>query len=269
MATTDPRDTSAADVLATFTGSPEAERAMRDAMAKLGALGQLALRAGAGEIWSRPGLARRDRSLVVIAMLTALGRERELENHVAAGLRHGLGRSEIDEILLQASLYAGMPFALAGAAAAARVFAAQDGARERTSPPSPLVDKSPAMRRSDGLDVLRTLLGQRSEDMDAIATATIGALGEMGRLVVDLAFGEVWSRPELSRRDRSLAVIAILTAISQPRELETHLRGALRHGVTPSEIEEVMLTAVLYAGFPRAIEGRHTAQRVLAETSGS
>ena len=106
-----------------------------------GALGSFALHTGAGEIWSRPGLSRRDRSLVVISFLTALGRELELHSHVAGGLNHGLSRDEIDEIMVQISAYAGVPFALAGARVAAQVFAQQDGTEQRTPPPAPAEQK--------------------------------------------------------------------------------------------------------------------------------
>jgi 4-carboxymuconolactone decarboxylase len=82
--------------------------------------------------------------------------------------------------------------------------------------------------------------------------------------VLDYAFGDVWMRPQLSRRDRSMIVIAALTALNMPHELEIHLAGALNHGVSTSEIEEVMITAVPYGGFPRAIDGMLIAKKVIS-----
>ncbi|HET9780866.1 MAG TPA: 4-carboxymuconolactone decarboxylase [Candidatus Dormibacteraeota bacterium] len=64
-----------------------------------------------GEIWTRPGLDRRTRSCITIAMLTALGRERELALHVRAALRNGVSADEIKEVLLQAAVYCGVPAA--------------------------------------------------------------------------------------------------------------------------------------------------------------
>lgn len=233
------------------------------------ALGSLALQLGAGEIWSRPGLSRRDRSLVVISLLAALGREVELRLHLAGGLDHGLRREEIDEILLQLGLYAGLPVALAGARIAAQVFAGRDGAPQRETPCVPAERKGDAQRRADGLDALRTLLGMPAgADMAPVADAVVAQLGEMGRLVIEVAFGDVWSRPQLSRRDRSLVVVSVLTALSLVDELDTHLRGALHHGATPAEIEELMLTAVVYAGFPRAIFGLARARQAFAAAGG-
>lgn len=269
MSASDSRTERGLDVLSTLSGSAEGGRALARYFEAQGALGSLALRFGAGEIWSRPGLSRRDRSLVVISLLAALGREVELRMHVAGGLNHGLRREEIDEILLQLGLYAGLPFALAGARIAAQVFAERDGTAQRETPLAPAERKGDEQRRSDGLEALRTLLGMHAgADMAPVADATIAQLGEMGRLAIDVAFGDVWSRPQLSRRDRSLVVISALTALSLVDELDTHLRGALHHGVTPAEIEEVMLMAVVYAGFPRAIFGLARARQAFAATGG-
>jgi 4-carboxymuconolactone decarboxylase len=77
-----------------------------------------------GEIWSRPGLARPERSIVTLAVLAALGREHELGMHVKAALRNGLSAEQIGEVLLQVAVYAGVP-------AANRAFAvAQQALRE-------------------------------------------------------------------------------------------------------------------------------------------
>ena len=252
------------DVLSTLGGSEEAGRSMADFFATQGALGSLVLHTGVGEIWSRTELSRRDRSLVVISFLTVLAREVELRHHVGGGLNHGLTREEIDEAMLQISAYAGVPVALAGAGIASQVFAQIDGTEQRAQPPAPAELKDDEKRRADGLDVLNTLLGQPDMDMKFAESATIDQLGEMGRLVLDFAFGDVWSRPQLSRRDRSLVVISVLAALSLMHELEIHTRGALNHGVTRVEIEEVMLTLVLYGGFPRAIDGMHMARKVFA-----
>ena len=106
-------------------------------------------------------------------------------------------------------------------------------------------------------------------DMEFAAKATVEQLGDMGHLVINYAFGDVWSRPQLSRRDRSLVVISVLTALSLAHELEIHLGGALNHGVRREEIEEVMLTMVLYGGFPRAIDGMNLAIKVFAASAST
>jgi 4-carboxymuconolactone decarboxylase len=250
------------DVSATLAGSEEGARGMAAFFEARGAVGQIALRTGAGEIWSRSELSRRDRSMAVIAFLTALGREGELRAHIAGGLNHGLRVPEIDEIMLQIGVYAGLPFGLAGATLADEVIAEREGGATRSAPHSPLEEKTPEQRRADGLDVLKTLLGQPDLDLGATERQIQDSQGFMGDLVMDYAFGDVWSRPDLSRRDRSFVVVSVLAALGLAHELEIHLQGALNHGVTRSEIEEIMLTLVAYGGFPRAIDGRIVALRV-------
>lgn len=232
-----------------------------------GALGDIALRTGAGEIWARKEFSRRDRSLVVISMLTALGRETELRAHIGGGLNHGLSQEEIDEIFVQISAYAGMPVALAGAGLADSVFAERDGTPERKVKAARLEEKSAQDRRRDGLEFLKTLLGQPNLDTALTEEMILDSQGAMGHLVIDSAFGEIWTRPQLSRRDRSLIVISVLTALNMNHELEIHLQGALNHGVTRIEIEEMLITAVLYTGFPRAIDGLILARSVFEKAN--
>jgi 4-carboxymuconolactone decarboxylase len=79
------------------------------------------------------------------------------------------------------------------------------------------------------------------------------------------AWGEVWSRPGLDRRQRSMITLATLTALRAEGELELHVRAALRNGVTREEIAEVLLHTALYAGLPAANAAFAIAQRVLDE----
>ncbi|HEY7484727.1 MAG TPA: 4-carboxymuconolactone decarboxylase [Streptosporangiaceae bacterium] len=80
-----------------------------------------------GEIWGRPGLDRKTRSCITLAILTAFNYEDELAMHVRAALRNGLTREEIKEVLLQAGVYAGVPAANRAFAIAQQVFAELDG----------------------------------------------------------------------------------------------------------------------------------------------
>ena len=93
----------------------------------------------------------------------------------------------------------------------------------------------------------------------------VETLGGVGELAYDFAFGELWSRDELSRRDRSLVVLAILAALSKEQELAFHVPAALNHGLTRIEIEEIMVTLAGYGGFPRAVEGMRAARAAFAK----
>ncbi len=89
-------------------------------------------------------------------------------------------------------------------------------------------------------------------------------LGELGVTAYRWAFGEIWSRPELSRRDRSIVVIAILIALGASAELDVHFPAGLRHGLTRIELEEIVNHLALYAGIPRAVEAMRTLRAAFA-----
>lgn len=108
-------------------------------------------------------------------------------------------------------------------------------------------------RRANGIDLLRTL-GGGSYDAGRAATAMVRRHGALGTFAVDHVLGNLWSRPQLSRRDRSLIVVTFLATIGSTEELRSHIRGALNHGVTRAEVEEVILQVAGYAGFPMAMQ---------------
>jgi 4-carboxymuconolactone decarboxylase len=84
-------------------------------------------------------------------------------------------------------------------------------------------------------------------------------------LVTEYCWGAIWTRPGLERRTRSMLNIAMLTALNRSHELGVHVRGALTNGVTPEEIQEVLLQAAVYVGVPAALESFRIAEAVIAE----
>jgi len=83
--------------------------------------------------------------------------------------------------------------------------------------------------------------------------------------VTATCWGDIWSRPGLDRRTRSLLNLAMLTALNRPHEFSVHVRGALRNGCTESEIREVLLQTAAYCGAPAALESFRLAAKVLDE----
>ena len=77
------------------------------------------------------------------------------------------------------------------------------------------------------------------------------------------AWGDVWQRPGLDLKTRSLITVAMLTALSKQQELKGHLRGALNNGATPAELQEVLLHAAVYCGVPAAVEAFRSAAEVV------
>lgn len=84
-------------------------------------------------------------------------------------------------------------------------------------------------------------------------------------LVTSYCWGHVWGRDGISRPTRSMLNIAMLCALNRPHELKIHLRGAVNNGVTPAEIQEVLLQVAIYCGVPAALEGFKIATEVLTE----
>jgi 4-carboxymuconolactone decarboxylase len=83
--------------------------------------------------------------------------------------------------------------------------------------------------------------------------------------VTATCWADVWSRPGLDRRTRSLLNLAMLTALNRPHEFSVHIRGALRNGCTEAEIQEVLLQTAVYCGAPAALESFRLAERVIEE----
>ncbi len=92
----------------------------------------------------------------------------------------------------------------------------------------------------------------------------VAPLGDLGRYIVEFAFGDIYSRDGLSLREREIATVAMLTAQGgREPQLRVHIGAALNVGLTPEEVEEVILQTVPYAGFPTAINGLTLLRQVL------
>jgi len=87
-------------------------------------------------------------------------------------------------------------------------------------------------------------------------------------LVSEYCWGEIWTRPGLPRRTRSLINIAMLTALNRPHEVKLHLKGALNNGCTRDEIREVLLQSAIYCGVPAALDSFRVAREVFKEAEG-
>ena len=116
---------------------------------------------------------------------------------------------------------------------------------------------------SDGERTRREVLGD--EHVDRAQARATEFTKPFQDFITRYAWGEVWNRPGLDRRQRSMITLAALTAVRAEGELELHVRAALRNGLTPEEIAEVLLHTAVYAGVPAANAAFAIAQRVLEE----
>jgi len=115
----------------------------------------------------------------------------------------------------------------------------------------------------EGMRTRREVLGD--EHVDLAVERTTEFTADFQDLITRYAWGEIWSRPGLDRRTRSLVTITALVALGREHELELHVRAALRNGVTPDELKEVLLQCAVYCGVPAANGAFAVAQRVLDE----
>jgi 4-carboxymuconolactone decarboxylase len=117
-----------------------------------------------------------------------------------------------------------------------------------------------------GLQTRREVLG------NAYVDASLKGVDDFSRplqeLVTQYCWDEIWNRPGLDRRERSLINLAMLTALNRPHELKTHVRGALNNGLTKDEIREVLLQAGIYCGVPAAVDAFRVARELFKELEG-
>jgi 4-carboxymuconolactone decarboxylase len=114
-----------------------------------------------------------------------------------------------------------------------------------------------------GLQTRREVLGDAHVDT-ALKTADDFSL-PLQEHITQYCWGDVWNRPGLDRRTRSMLNLAMLTALNRPHELRLHVRGALRNGVSKEEIREVFMQTAIYCGVPAAVDGVRNAREVFKE----
>lgn len=120
-----------------------------------------------------------------------------------------------------------------------------------------------AERASRGMAVRREVLGD--EHVDRTMAAATPFTEPFQDLITRYAWGDIWSRPGLTRAERSLITLGILAALHHEQELGMHVKAAVRNGLTPDQIREVLLQVALYAGVPAANRAFSIAQRALSE----
>ena len=114
-----------------------------------------------------------------------------------------------------------------------------------------------------GLAIRRATLGADFVD-NAIATAD-DFNRPLQELVTQYCWGEIWGRPGLDRKTRSLLNLAMISALNRPHEVKMHVRGALNNGVTKEEIREVFLQVAIYCGVPAGVDSFRIAKEVFKE----
>ena len=119
-------------------------------------------------------------------------------------------------------------------------------------------------RHEQGMKARRSVLGDAHVDRAEANKTEFTA--EFQDLITRYAWGEMWTRPGLDKKTRSLITVAILVALNRPEELRLHLRGALKNGAKKDDIKEVLLHTAIYCGVPAANSAFHIAAEILEKS---
>lgn len=202
------------------------------------------------EIWTRPGLTRRDRRFVTLACVAAADADGPLEDHVYAALNSGdLTITEMRETVLHFAVYAGWPKASRFNGVVDEQWARICAARgEQVPPPEPLL---PLTTASD--PEARLLGGEASfREINCLAFAPPRDNPYSGAGILNFVFGEMWLRPGLGMKERRLITVACVAFQDAPTPIMSHVYAALKSGdVSPGEMDEVALHFAAYYGWPK------------------
>ena len=191
-----------------------------------------------GEVWKRPGLSPRDRSIVTFATLIARNQTAEMPDYLNVALDNGVRPSEVSEIITHLAFYAGWANAMSAVGVAKDIFA------QRGIGPDQLPAASPQLLPLD----------QAAENIRAARVEESAGPVSPGLVkdTADLLFKDLWLRPNLTPRDRSLVTVSSLIALGQVGQVPYHLNKAMDNGLTKEQASEVISHIAFYAGWPNA-----------------
>jgi 4-carboxymuconolactone decarboxylase len=201
-----------------------------------------------GEVWKRPGLSLRDRSVVTVAALIGRNQMIALSEHLKLALDHGVKPAELSEIITHLAFYSGWANAISAIAIAKDVFA------QRNVGPDLLPAGSPAL-----LPLNEATEADRAKRVsDQFGAMFPGVV----QYTTDVLFRDLWLRPDLAPRDRSLVTISALVANGQVAQLTGHIPIGMNNGLTQPEIAEALTHLAFYVGWPNVFSAMPVAKDV-------
>ena len=202
-----------------------------------------------GDVWTRPELSPRDRSLVTISVLIATGRTAQLTGHLGRALTNGVNPSEASGVLAHLAIYCGWPSAVSALEVYDQVYKARQVDTSGLGAVSPRLP-APASEAERA--------GATRAELEAVAPKFV-------QLTNDVVFDDLWRRSDLSARDRSLVTIAALAAMGDDDQLDVYLRRGLESGLTRAQIAETLTHLGFYAGWPKATKALTVVVRTLGK----
>jgi 4-carboxymuconolactone decarboxylase len=190
------------------------------------------------ELWERPELSPRDRSIVTVAALIARNQTVEMPYYFNLALDNGVKPREISEIITHLAFYSGWANAMSAVAVAKDVLANRKIGADQLPPASPSLlplDKDTEAKRAASVE----------QQFGIVAPGIV-------QYTTDVLFRDLWLRPDLAPRDRSLVTVSALIASGQVAQITYHLNRAMDNGLTQQQAGEVVTHLAFYAGWPNA-----------------
>ncbi|MGA2550293.1 MAG: carboxymuconolactone decarboxylase family protein [Burkholderiaceae bacterium] len=200
------------------------------------------------ELWKRPGLSPRDRSIVTVAALIARNQPDELRAQLVKALDNGVKPSEISEIITHLAFYSGWGNASSAVNVASSVFAQRKIANDELPLQSPA-----ALPLAEAAETERASRVQ--EQFGETAPGVV-------QYTTDVLFRDLWLRPGLAPRDRSLVTVSALIASGQVAQIPYHLNRAMDNGLTKEQASEAFTQLAFYAGWPNVFSALPVAKEV-------
>jgi len=200
------------------------------------------------ELWKRTGLSQRDRSIITVAALIARNQTIELARYFNMALDNGVKPREISEIITHLAFYSGWPNAKSAAAVAKDVFAQRKIGADQVPTASPTLlplDEAAEAKRAANVE----------QQFGNVAPGIV-------QYTTDVLFRDLWLRPDLAPRDRSLVTVSALIASGQVAQITYHLNRAMDNGLTQAQAGEVITHLAFYAGWPTAFSALSVAKDV-------
>ena len=202
-----------------------------------------------GDVWRRPELSPRDRSLVTISVLIATGKTAQLAGHLGRALTNGVKPSEASALLAHLAIYCGWPSAVSALEVYEQVYSARK------------VDTSGLGAASARLPLPASEAARAGATRDELGTVA----PKFVQLTNNVVFDDLWRRTDLSLRDRSLVTIAALSAMGDDDQLDVYLRRGLESGLTRAQIAEALTHLGFYAGWPKATKALTAVTKTLGK----
>jgi 4-carboxymuconolactone decarboxylase len=236
-----------------LSSPPHSALTPQDIQAVSPALASYTQKSISDDLWKRPGLTRRDRSIVTVSALIARIQTIGMLHYFNIALDSGVKASELSEIVTHLAFYTGWSTALSAVPTLKEIFAERGISTDQLPEVLPHLlplDEAAEAQRASTVE----------KNFSAVAPGVV-------QYTTDLLFRDLWLRPALAPRDRSLVTVSALVASGHVAQITYHLNRAMDHGLTQAQASEVLTHLAFYAGWPNVFSALPVAKEVFEKRS--